>query len=430
MSTILVVDDSAVDRQLIDGLLTKEPDFEVWTAENPAAALKQLSHGAVDIVVTDLQMPETDGLQLVRQLSEQYPDLPSILVTAHGSEEIATAALDEGAAGYVPKAHLADRLVDTVRNTLALLEAERTYEDLVTPTTYTEFRFALSNNPALIPPLVDLVQQMMSGMGRCSTVQRLRLAVAIEQALLNALYHGNLELPKDLQVPAFDDIPSRKIEKFFEDRLNDPKYANRKIKVTIQIDRQQLKLTVVDEGDGFSPPSEQGISDDGGRGIVLMRAFMDKVEYNSKGNALMLVHKWDDADINAEPQADQHIDDTGDTLPGVGDMESGLGQLVSERSGRVIPLSDKRLVIGRRKTCHIVLPYREVSSHHCQLYVVEGWWFVKDLESGNGIKVNGKPLKRGRLDPGDTLTVAKYNYRIEYSPNNLGAIGPSRPSQA
>jgi predicted component of type VI protein secretion system len=65
-----------------------------------------------------------------------------------------------------------------------------------------------------------------------------------------------------------------------------------------------------------------------------------------------------------------------------------------------------------------------VSAHHCQLTLNGGYWYVKDLQSRNGTKVNGVRVTEKRLDPGDTLSVAKHNYEIVYSPIDLGAVGP------
>jgi CheY-like chemotaxis protein len=419
MAMILVVDDSAVDRELIKGLLTSQPDFEAEAAESSRSALAKLHSGRFDLVVTDLQMPDMDGLELVKTLRQEFPDLPTILVTAHGSEQIAAAALDEGAAGYVPKSELAGKLVETVRNTLVLLQAERSYADLVDHTTLSEFHFELNHDPRLIPPLVDLAQQMISGVGHRNPVDRVRIGVAIEQALTNALYHGNLELAAGLKIPGHSSTGSSEFQTFIAQRIIDPLYANRKIHVEMRITREQAKFTIRDEGNGFRVPAAHGIEEGRGRGLVLIRSFMDEVSYNERGNELTMTRRWDPAAFTESAiRRSQQFDDT---MFGTNVSEPAFGKFVSERSGRTIPLSEKRLVIGRRKTCHIVLPYREVSAHHCQMYVVDGFWFVKDLESGNGIRINGKPVKRGRLDPGDTLTVAKYNYRIDYTPVEFGA---------
>ena len=84
----------------------------------------------------------------------------------------------------------------------------------------------------------------------------------------------------------------------------------------------------------------------------------------------------------------------------------------------------KNLLIGRRESCDIVLRFPNVSAHHCQLALVGGYWYVKDLRSRNGVKVNGLRVTERRLDPGDTLAVAKHTYEVRYSPMDLGAVGP------
>jgi len=87
-------------------------------------------------------------------------------------------------------------------------------------------------------------------------------------------------------------------------------------------------------------------------------------------------------------------------------------------------LLKKNLLIGRRESCDIVLRFPNVSAHHCQLALVGGYWYVKDLRSRNGVKVNGLRVTERRLDPGDTLAVAKHTYEVRYSPMDLGAVGP------
>ncbi len=100
------------------------------------------------------------------------------------------------------------------------------------------------------------------------------------------------------------------------------------------------------------------------------------------------------------------------------------GELVPLGGGDPIPLLKKNLLVGRRESCDIVLRFSNVSAHHCQLYCNGGYWYVKDLQSRNGIKVNGLRVTEKRLDPGDELSVAKHRYDVRYSPFDLGAIGP------
>jgi adenylate cyclase len=100
------------------------------------------------------------------------------------------------------------------------------------------------------------------------------------------------------------------------------------------------------------------------------------------------------------------------------------GELVPLGGGDPIPLLRASLSIGRRESCDIVLRFANVSGQHCQLLLENGYWFVQDLNSQNGTKVNGTHVMRKRLDPGDTLAIARHKYKIQYSPVELGATGP------
>jgi DNA-binding NtrC family response regulator len=115
----LVVDDTAVDRKLAGRLLEKAPGIQVLYADGGQAALELLQSECVDLIVTDLQMPDMDGLQLLTAIQEHSSEIPVVLMTAHGSEDIASLALEHGAVSFVPKAHLADLLADTVVQILA-----------------------------------------------------------------------------------------------------------------------------------------------------------------------------------------------------------------------------------------------------------------------------------------------------------------------
>ncbi len=110
MTTVLVVDDSAVDRRLAGGILETASGLKVEYATNGVEALKKIEQALPDVVLSDLQMPEMDGLELVRQIRNRFPLVPVILMTAHGSEDIAVQALALGASSYVPKVKLARRI--------------------------------------------------------------------------------------------------------------------------------------------------------------------------------------------------------------------------------------------------------------------------------------------------------------------------------
>ncbi len=288
MPAVLVVDDAAVDRRLVGGLLRQSPGLEVQYAGNGAEALEVVRWAAPDLVITDLQMPEMDGLALVQAIRREFPSIPVILTTAHGSEELAVRALECGAVSYVPKGQLADRLLATVQQVLTVT-TEQAYEDLIRCLAKFDYTFELTNDPALIPPLVDLVQRFLASMGLCDATDTIRIGLALEEAVRNALYHGNLELGPEAREAAW-----RRGGEAFERRRQEAPFAARRIVVEVHIALDQARLVVRDEGPGFdtsklSDHRDPGAWDQAGRGYRLMCAFMDQVTYNQTGNEVTLL---------------------------------------------------------------------------------------------------------------------------------------------
>lgn len=102
-----------------------------------------------------------------------------------------------------------------------------------------------------------------------------------------------------------------------------------------------------------------------------------------------------------------------------------FGELVPLGGGDPVPLLKRALTLGRRDSNDIVLQYESISGHHCQLNVNYGYWYVKDLNSRNGVKVNNVRIEtQKRVDPGDVISIAKHRFEVRYSPADLGAIGP------
>lgn len=93
-----------------------------------------------------------------------------------------------------------------------------------------------------------------------------------------------------------------------------------------------------------------------------------------------------------------------------------LGELIPLGGGDNLPLQGPKLIIGRRSSCDIVLPFANVSSQHCELNFIDGYWQVKDLGSRNGVKVNGERYDQKWLHPGDQLSIAKNHFEIAYEP--------------
>jgi pSer/pThr/pTyr-binding forkhead associated (FHA) protein len=97
-----------------------------------------------------------------------------------------------------------------------------------------------------------------------------------------------------------------------------------------------------------------------------------------------------------------------------------LGQLVPCGGGPPIALHKPKLLVGRQNSCDIPLPFGTVSGRHCELEFVGGFWFVRDLGSSNGTRVNGALCTNKQLMPNDVLSFASYRFTILYTPPRTG----------
>jgi CheY-like chemotaxis protein len=292
MPTVLVVDDAAVDRKLIGGLLGKAPEIQVHFATDGTDALARIEQVWPDLILTDLVMPGKSGLELVREVVDRFPRIPIILMTGKGTEETAVQALKAGAANYVPKSAMHNYLVETVRDVLEVVRSKHSHQRLMTSLRKSEFQFALENDPELIPSLISYVQSLVTTSGLCDDSSVIRVCIALEESLRNALFHGNLELTSE-QREGDCDIYQRLVS----ERMRSPQFGSRKLHVTLSITPHEGRFIVRDEGPGFDPselpdPTDpENLEKVRGRGLLLMRTFMDDVSFNSTGNQVTMVKR-------------------------------------------------------------------------------------------------------------------------------------------
>ncbi|MBI5639179.1 MAG: response regulator [Nitrospirae bacterium] len=116
---ILIVDDCQTTRKLL-GIYLKSKGFEVVYAENGLDALEKLPSADVNMVMTDLNMPYMDGLELIRNLraDENWSGLPVIMVTTEADPEEREKAMSAGANGYMVKPVSADMVAQNIKSIL------------------------------------------------------------------------------------------------------------------------------------------------------------------------------------------------------------------------------------------------------------------------------------------------------------------------
>ena len=112
--SVLVVDDEADVRALLTDLLTEE-GYKVRTADTAAKAVAEIEKHLPDLVMMDVQLPDQDGIALLRQLKKEHSELEMIVMTAFGGSSTAIKAMEHGAYDYVTKPFEIDDLLATLK---------------------------------------------------------------------------------------------------------------------------------------------------------------------------------------------------------------------------------------------------------------------------------------------------------------------------
>ena len=173
-----------------------------------------------------------------------------------------------------------------------MVHGDRQQQQVLVYRTLLESRFVLNNDPDLVQPLIGHLQNDLMRMNLCDDNGLFQVAISLGEALMNAIYHGNLELSSDLLQKDKDAYRALAEER----RLHHP-YRDRRVYVTAKLSRSEAIYIIRDEGPGFEPSSLGDPTDPdnleklSGRGLLLIRTFMDSVSHSEKGNEITMTLK-------------------------------------------------------------------------------------------------------------------------------------------
>ena len=141
---VLIADDEINIRRVLEAILRRD-GYDVVTASNGEEALAKMGR-EVNTVITDLKMPGLDGMGLLRRLSAEYPDVPVVMITAHGSVENAVEAVKLGAFDYVEKPFDQEQIRQIVAKAMRTHMLSRRDARPEEPTTSGRFRLVGNSN--------------------------------------------------------------------------------------------------------------------------------------------------------------------------------------------------------------------------------------------------------------------------------------------
>lgn len=291
MTRVLLVDMGDELSRCIHERLTSE-GFETLIVANDTEALQTLDLSPAE-TATILLTRQSERFELIETLRNTRPCSLIVVITEHDRDDVTAAALAKGAVGYIPGRRLEESLLRTLRSVTGLtIRTDHRHHDLMDAWHRTASEFVLDNRASTTTALVSYVRETLQLLRFSDQGTIIRTCVALTEALDNAVYHGNLELSSDLRKESGEAWEAAVAER----RQLSP-YKDRTIYVRTELSRQEVSITIRDEGPGFDPsklpdPTDpENIESVCGRGVFLVRTFMDEVRYNAKGNEITLVKR-------------------------------------------------------------------------------------------------------------------------------------------
>ncbi|MCH2203248.1 MAG: ATP-binding protein [Fuerstiella sp.] len=300
MASILVVDDSEAEVARLARVLSVDSTRRVHTCAGGEEVFEIVAADNIDLVIAGQQTGKMDDLVFLEKFQEAFPRVPVILIAKEASEEFVVNAFQQGVSGYLNRKSSAEQLSSMADRLLAERAADLAYRALLRHQELDEYEFKLRSRRVLMSAAAGFLRQRIQVSEICPDKELLRLGIAIEEALLNACLHGNLELDSALREKDGD-----LFESLADERSEVSPWKDRYVYVRAVVTRDYARVTIRDEGSGFDPtmlpdPTDpENLLKPHGRGVMIMQLFMDEVVWNESGNEVTMIKKAiATADIN------------------------------------------------------------------------------------------------------------------------------------
>jgi len=258
---ILVVDDEEHMRTLMYQFLTTA-GYRAVVAADGREALAKFRRQPFDLLLSDVKMPELDGLKLLRAVKDLNPRVPVVLISGYADIEMVVEALKAGAENFLPKPVKLNHLAKVVEQCLGFAtRGSRFPVSLPQIQQITELR--TPSAPEYIREIIYQLAASAVAVGFCQYDLDTNIKLVLHEAITNAMEHGN----------GWD--------------------QDKQVAIRAEADREFFRVSIADQGPGFDlasldDPVDKDPLAERGRGIFLMKAVMDEVTFTAPGNQVIL----------------------------------------------------------------------------------------------------------------------------------------------
>ncbi len=299
---ILLIDDDASLIMLLAKYLNGL-DYQVTTAGNGQQGLDLFfeSH-AYDAVITDIKMPEVNGLEVLKRIRQEDEETPIILMTGHSEIDTTIEALRMGALDFILKPFNLKELEEVLKKIRTIRHMLQEPLKVIPYVQQDEVQVVIPSHTELINSSVIYFHSRFRPFCQSYYVDHNKISLCLQEALTNAVIHGNLDIDSEVKEADWDEFDA-----LVKEREKDPQYGQKTVSLYQQVVARNveengeatsvmaLEFTVEDQGKGYDTSLLPDFSDPlallsvSGRGLLIIHSFMDEVRWNEKGNQITMV---------------------------------------------------------------------------------------------------------------------------------------------
>ena len=289
---ILIVEDDKTTQIFLKDMIAME-GYEAITANDGVEGLEKFRLMKPDIIITDIQMPNMDGIELLRAVRSENEDVIVIITTGYGNNEYAVSAMELRANNFLKKPIRLGELFSLLSKYQNVIR-DRTIEHEITGFFKNKsFVLQFGNDMNMISKIADKL--MLETGNKIDPKEKLGIHLGLVELITNAIEHGNLGITYDETTAAVEKDGST--YSLVNERMQNPEFADRIVTVKFEMDENACEWIIEDEGRGFDwqsipePNRDDLIMLEHGRGIFLCRIQFDKVEFLGNGNKVRVMKK-------------------------------------------------------------------------------------------------------------------------------------------
>ncbi|OGK08493.1 MAG: hypothetical protein A2Y63_04220 [Candidatus Riflebacteria bacterium RBG_13_59_9] len=288
---ILVVDDEEIIRDVIASKIQKSLAYDVVQASNGVTALRSIEEAAPDLIITDIKMPEMDGIELLGEIRKRHLNVPVIILTGYGTLEDAMSAIRLGAKSFIKKPFDINQIISLIENIFAVHQEIADAQEIVPFIRSQSFTIRIPNNYIYLSKAINYAFTTVRACWEMEADQLNDIKVALYEALLNSFEHGNLRVDKESK-EKYLLLGHSVYRKYLIERMATEENRGKSITVFVSIDPIRVEISVLDDGPGFDHSSvNENLDPESfmklyGRGLFLIKNLMDEVSFNDRGNSV------------------------------------------------------------------------------------------------------------------------------------------------